>query len=62
MENIPAKCENINEAGSFCDCIAVSDYVDPAVEAFCDRVHARDTSVTGDDLAELKKAVKDMEG
>ncbi len=60
METLPLKCVNINTVGSFCDCIADAEPVDMAARAFCDRAKA-DKHVTGDDLAELKKALMDLE-
>jgi hypothetical protein len=60
METLPLKCANINTVMSFCDCIADGDPVDAAARGFCD--HAKtDRNVTGDDLAELKKALMDLE-
>jgi hypothetical protein len=54
------KCVNINTVSSFCDCIAGDVSVDPAAQAFCNRAKT-DTNITGDDLAELKKALMDLE-
>ncbi len=59
METIPDKCADINTVSSFCDCIA-DESVDPAAEAFCSRARG-DVNVTGDDLAELKMALMDLE-
>jgi hypothetical protein len=62
METLPLICVNINTVGSFCDCIADAEPVDPAARAFCDRAkNSSDKTITGDDLAELKKALMDME-
>ena len=62
MDTLPLKCVNINTVGSFCDCIASPEPVDVAARAFCDRVKSgSDNNITGDDLAELKKALMDME-
>ncbi len=59
MKTIP-KCVNKNTVDSFCDCIAGADAVDPAAKAFCN--HAKtDKNVTGEDLAELKMALSDLE-
>jgi hypothetical protein len=54
------KCSDINTVGSFCDCIAGEEPVDPAAKAFCSRAKT-DKNVTGDDLAELKMALMDLE-
>jgi hypothetical protein len=60
METLPQKCADINSVGSFCDCIAGEETVDPAAEAFCNRAKA-DKNITGEDLAELKTALMDLE-
>ena len=60
MEKIPQKCMDIDTVGSFCDCIAGEETADPAAEAFCNRAKT-DINVTGDDLAELKMALMDLE-
>lgn len=60
MDTIPNKCMDINSVGSFCDCISGGEPVDPAAQAFCTRAKA-DPKVTGEDLAELKMALLDME-
>ncbi len=54
------KCVDNNAVGSFCECIAGEETVDPAAQGFCDRAKT-DKKVTGDDLAELKMALLDME-
>lgn len=61
METIPGTCMNINTVGSFCDCIADDESVDAAARGFCERVQSGAMDVTGDDLAELKKALMDLE-
>jgi len=61
MRTIPEKCEDINSVPSFCGCIGGEESVDPAAKAFCKRAADNSGSVTGDDLAELKKALKDEE-
>jgi hypothetical protein len=63
METIPRKCATINTVRSFCDCIEADiDSVDVAARGFCARVQAgQETSITGDELAELKKALLDLE-
>ncbi|HYA86145.1 MAG TPA: hypothetical protein VEI57_03630 [Nitrospirota bacterium] len=62
METLPLKCVHSNTVGSFCDCIADAVSVDVAARAFCERAKASiDKNITGDDLAELKKALMDME-
>ena len=54
------KCVDINTVGSFCDCISGEEPVDPAAQAFCNRAKT-DKNITGEDLAELKMALKDLE-
>ena len=60
METLPEKCVNINTVGSFCDCIAGDESVDPAARAFCNRAKT-DKNLTAEDLAELKMALMDLE-
>ncbi len=60
METLPQKCVDINTVGSFCDCIADVEPVDVAARAFCDRAKT-DKNITGDELAELKIALMDLE-
>jgi len=60
METLPKKCVEINSVGSFCDCIAGEQPVDPAAEALCNRAKT-DKNITGDDLADLKRALTDMD-
>jgi hypothetical protein len=60
METLPKKCVDINTVSSFCDCIAGDEPVDPAAKAFCNRAKT-DTRLTGEDLAELKMALLDLE-
>lgn len=55
-----SKCMDNNTVGSFCDCIAGEESVDPAAEAFCNRAKTG-KNVTGDELAELKMALMDLE-
>jgi len=63
MQTMPLKCKDINAVGSFCGCIEDAGSVDVAARAFCKRASTgSDKNVTGDDLAELKKALKDLEG
>ena len=50
METPTQKCADINTVGSFCDCIAGGEFVDPAAKGFCTRVKT-DKNVTGEDLA-----------
>lgn len=53
---------DINSVGSFCDCIDNSECADEAARSFC--ANARTESgknVTGDDLAELKKALSETD-
>jgi hypothetical protein len=59
MNPLPKKCEDINAVKSFCDCMSEEGPVDVAAEAFCKR--AADGNATGDELVELKKALKDLE-
>lgn len=62
MELIPGACMDINSVRSFCDCIAASGRADVAVENFCTRAReGNGKSLTGDDLAELKKSISDLE-
>ncbi len=62
MRTMPTHCRDINAVGAFCDCIADEDTVDEAINVFCQRVAAReDPSITGDTLAELKRALMDLE-
>jgi hypothetical protein len=60
MKTINEKCVNNNTVGSFCGCIAGEKSADPAAKAFCNRAKT-DKNVTGEDLAELKKALADLE-
>jgi len=60
MKTLSNKCADINMVGSFCGCIAGEESVDPAAQAFCNRAKT-DKNVTGEDLAELKKALVDLE-
>ncbi len=60
MKTINEKCEDINTVGSFCGCIAEGEHADPAAKAFCNRSKT-DKNVTGEDLAELKKALADLD-
>jgi hypothetical protein len=60
MKTINEKCVNNNTVGSFCGCIAGEESADPAAKAFCNRAKT-DKNVTGEDLAELKMALSDME-
>jgi len=64
MRTLPDKCKNINSVGSFCDCLADAESVDVdiAAKGFCRQSAAGGVAgTTGDDLAELKNALKDME-
>jgi hypothetical protein len=59
MKTIP-KCLDNNTVGSFCDCVAGGEGVDPAAKGFCN--HAKtNKNITGEDLAELKMALLDVE-
>jgi hypothetical protein len=59
METVK-KCMDINTVGSFCDCIAGEEPVDPAATSFCNRAKI-DKNITGENLAELKMALTDLE-
>jgi len=61
MRPLREKCENSNAVPSFCDCISGDESVDVAAQAFCKRAADSSGSVTGDELGELKKALKDLE-
>lgn len=61
MNPLPKQCENLNAVRSFCDCIGGTGSVDAAAEAFCRRAEDKSGGVTGDELIELKKALKDLE-
>ena len=60
MNPLPKKCEDINSVRSFCDCMGGEGTMDPAAQAFCQRIEGG--GATGDELIELKKALKDIEG
>lgn len=55
------KGEDIKAVTSFCDCIRGEESMDVAAEAFCKRASDSSGHVTGDELVELKKALKDLE-
>jgi len=62
MKRTPDKCKDINAVGSFCDCIADAESVDVAARGFCRRAKTgSDKNASGDELIELKKALKDLE-
>jgi hypothetical protein len=61
MRPLSKKCEDSNAVRSFCDCISSEESVDVAAESFCKRAVDGSGNVTGDDLVELKKALKDLE-
>jgi hypothetical protein len=56
---MPAKCKDVKAGRVFCDCIADEDSGDVAAQAFCQRANPN-PHVTGDDLAELKRALMDL--
>lgn len=60
MATFSHKCDDINTVGSFCDCIAKDESADPAAKGLCGRAKT-DKNITGDDLAELKKALTDLD-
>ena len=62
MKTMPLKCKDINAVDAFCDCIAGVDSVDVAAKAFCKHTASGGREhTTGEDLAELKKALMDLE-
>jgi hypothetical protein len=62
MNAMPLTCKDINAVGSFCDCLDDAESADRAARVFCQRARSgSDRFVTGDDLAELKKALLDLE-
>jgi hypothetical protein len=62
MKTMPLKCKDVNAVDEFCDCITGADSVDVAAKGFCKRpVSGKREHVTGEDLAELKKALMDLE-
>lgn len=62
MKTLPLNCLNSYTVGSFCDCVTDAVSVDVAARAFCARAKTDgNNNITGDDLAELKKALMDME-
>ena len=62
MKTMPKKCKDVNAVGAFCGCIADEDTVDAAAQAFCERAGTGSgKNVTGEDLAELKRALMDLE-
>ncbi len=61
MDLLPKKCEDINAVKSFCDCLSGEETVDVAAKAFCRRAADSIEHVSGDELVELKKALKDLE-
>lgn len=61
MRTIPDKCMDVNITSSFCDCIGEAESADVAAQGFCALVKRGEKNVTGNDLAELKKALMDLE-
>jgi hypothetical protein len=62
MEPIPVNCMDINSVGSFCTCIDNTECADEAARAFCTQAKSDSgKNYTGDDLAELKKALTETE-
>jgi len=61
MRPLPEKCEDVNAVRSFCGCISEEGAADVAAEAFCKRATDSSGHATGDELVELKKALKDLE-
>jgi hypothetical protein len=60
METRSQKCADINTVSSFCGCIDRQETEDPAAQEFCKRAKT-DKNITGDDLADLKRALMDVE-
>ena len=62
MEPIPVNCMDINSVGSFCDCIESTECADEAARAFCTQAKTESGKyITGDNLAELKKALAETD-
>ncbi len=61
MHPLPKQCEDRNSVQSFCDCISSEESADVAAEAFCRRAADSGGHATGDELVELKKALKDLD-
>ncbi|HEY6010210.1 MAG TPA: hypothetical protein VIX18_01970 [Nitrospirota bacterium] len=63
MRTMPQECRDINTVEGFCACIAGAETADAAARAFCieSRSGSERMKSTGDDLAELKKALMDLE-
>jgi hypothetical protein len=62
METIPVKCMDFNSVGAFCGCIDSTECADEAARAFCARTRTDyGKNITGDDLAELKKALTETD-
>ena len=61
MNPLPGKCEDINTVTSFCDCMQEEESIDPAADSFCKYADENKGKVTGENLAELKMALKDLE-
>lgn len=60
MKPLPEKCENSKTVTSFCDCMHGEKEIDAAAAGFCKRAAEKSSGITGDDLVELKKALKDL--
>jgi hypothetical protein len=60
MDTLSEKCMDNNTVDSFCGCMTREAGVDPAAKAFCNRAKT-DKNITGENLAELKMALMDME-
>jgi hypothetical protein len=60
---MPLECRKHNTVAAFCECLsrAGAGSADAAAEAFCRRAPEGGPGATGDDLAELKKALEDLE-
>jgi hypothetical protein len=62
MDTITVNCMDINSVGSFCDCIENTGCADEAAKSFCTQARTDyGKNVTGDDLAELKKALTETD-
>jgi len=61
MRPLPENCGSSNTVKSFCDCISGDESADVAAKSFCRRAADSGGNATGDELAELKKALKDLD-
>jgi hypothetical protein len=62
MKTLPQKCKNVNSVGAFCNCISGEEAVDAAAHAFCKQANTgSEKNASGENLADLKKALLDLE-